>query len=209
MKSISVFLNSEGLTSSLKEEGVIRVFTQNFTNNSWDVTEEFTFSLLKSSSISEVRNIISNMIQRIGDCRIFVAREVAGQLYSVLEANGFSMYEIEGNPEQFLDSILASENEVDKNLLEKSGQTSTCYPEKADVEGTYFINLKDALNSDINLTSKQILRPFLANTEFKVLEVICDHIPKWFDDEFEQRGLLSTSSRLNENEFKVIISNKL
>jgi len=208
MKSISIFLNSEGFTSSLEEGEIIRVYIQNPTNNSWEVSKEFAFSLEKISSILELRNLISNMIQRIGDCRIFVARKVAGQLYSVLEANRFSIYEVEGTPEQFLDLILASENEANKSLIEKSVQASIFYPEKTDVEGTYFLNLKNALNADPNLTSKKILRPFLAKKDFKVLEVICDHIPKWFADEFETQGLQSTSSRLQENEYKVIISIK-
>ncbi|MDR3602302.1 MAG: Fe-only nitrogenase accessory protein AnfO [Desulfosporosinus sp.] len=208
MKPISIFLNSEGFTASLEEEGMIRVYTQNFTTDAWEVTEEFEFSLVKSSSISELRKIILNMIQRIGDCRIFVAREVAGQLYSVLEAYKFSIYEVEGKPEQFLDSVLASENELNKNLTEKSIQSVVCYPEKTDVEGAYFLNLKAALNADLNLTSKKILLPFLAKKDFKVLEVICDHMPKWFDDEFEKQGLESTLSRLKDNEYKVIISIK-
>lgn len=206
MKSIAIFLNPEGVTSSLKEEGIIRVYTQNFADNSWEVTEEFAFSLVKSSSILELRSMILNMIQRIGDCRIFVAREVVGQLYSVLEANRFSIYKVEGKPEQFLDSILTLEDEMNNSSIVKKAQTLACYPEKTAVKGTYFINLKDALNADPSLTSKKILLPFLSNRDFEVLEVICDHIPKWFDDEFKRQRLQSTLSRLQENEYKVVIS---
>lgn len=208
MKSIAIFQNSEGLASSLKEEGVIMVYTYDSGSDSWEVTKEFEFSLVKSTSISELRNVILNMIQRIGDCRIFVAREVGGQLYSVLEANRFNIYEAEGKPEQFLKSILASEEEENRNSIEQRKQPSLTYPQKTDVEGTYFINLKAALNTDPNLTSKKILLPFLASKNFKVLEVICDHVPKWFNDGFEKQGLLSTVNKLDENEYKVIISVK-
>jgi Fe-only nitrogenase accessory protein AnfO len=205
MKSIAIFLNSEGLTSSLEEAGLIRVYTQNFKNDAWEVTKEFAFSLLTSASILELRNTISDMIQSIGDCRIFVAREVAGQLYSVLEANLFSIYKVRGKPEQFLDSISALEDEANNRSLEKS-QPSWCYPEKIDDQGTYYLNLQAALNADPDLTSKKILLPFLTKKDFKVLEVVCDHLPKWFDDEFKKHGLLSTSSKFQENEYKVIIS---
>lgn len=205
MKSISIFLNSEGITSSPPEAGIIRVYTQNPAVGSWEITKEFAFSLLKSSSLLELRRTILNMVQRIGDCRIFAAREVAGQLYSVLEANNFNIYEVEGKPEQFLDSIIASEEESEKTAG-KSTKTPVCYPAKNGIEGSYFIDLKAALNSDSTLTSKKILLPFLESRDFKVLEVICDHIPRWFSEEFERQGLQSTESKLDRNEYKVTIS---
>ncbi len=208
MKSIAVLHNSEGFTSSLKEESIVSVYTQNFPNDSWEVSKEFAFSLKKSLSISELRKLILNMLESIGDCRIFVAREVAGQLYSVLEANRFSIYEVVGKPEQFLDSILALENKEHNNLNEATAGTLLCYPEKTGVEGKFFLNLKAALDADPNLTSKKILLPFLLSKDFRELEVICDHIPRWFKEEFEKQGLQSTTSELEKNEYKVVISLK-
>lgn len=206
MKSISTFINLEGFTSTLKEDGIIRVYTHNPNTNSWEVTKEFEFTLSQSTSISAVRSEILSMVQKIGDCRIFAAREVAGQLYSVLEANGFNVYETEGKPEQFLDSIWASEEKENRNSPEKTGPHASTDPKETDVPGTYSINLKAVLNTNPNLTSKKILLPFLASRNFKVLKVICDHVPKWFDDEFEKQGLHSTVSKLDENEYKVVIS---
>lgn len=206
MSSISIFLNSEGVTASLQEEGSISVYTQNFSNNSWEVNKKLAFSLVNSSSILELRNRITNMIQNIGDCRIFVAREVVGQLYSVLEANRFNIYEVEGKPEQFLDSILTLEDEAKKGLTEKATHAAAGYPEETPVKGTYFLNLKEALNADPNLTSKKVLLPFITNKDFEVLEVICDHVPRWFEDEFKRQGLQSTFSKHQGNEYKVVIS---
>jgi len=100
--------------------------------------------------------------------------------------------EVEGKPEQFLNSILATEIKESENSVQKTAQPSIYYPEKTDVEGSYFLNLEAALNSDPNLTSKKILLPFLKSKDFKSLEVICDHIPRWFNEEFENQGLHST-----------------
>lgn len=206
MKSISVFLNSKGLTSSPSEEGIIRVYTHDSDINTWSISTEFGFSPGRSTSLTELRSMIADMIQKIGDCRIFAARKVTGQLYYILEANGFSIYEVEGSPEQFLDSLLSSEEAFRSSLVETTKQTSIPLPEKTDIPGIYFINLKAALNTDPNLTSKKILLPFINSGNFKALEVICDHIPKWFDREFEKQGLSSTISKLAENEYKVTIS---
>ncbi len=206
MKSISVFLNSKELTSSPREEGIIRVYTHDSGTNNWLVTTEFEFSPGKATSLIELRSMIANMLQRIGDCRIFAARQVAGQLYSILEANRFSIYEAEGAPEQFLDSLLWSEEASKSSSVETMKQPSIPLPEKTDIPGTYFINLKTALNTDPNLSSKKILLPFITSGNFKVLEVICDHIPKWFDSEFKMHGLSSTVNKLDGNEYKVRIS---
>ncbi len=207
MKSIAVLHNSEGFTSSPKEESIVSVYTQNFPNDSWEVSKEFAFSLKKSLSISELRKLILNMLESIGDCRIFVAREVAGQLYSVLEANRFSIYEVvENGTISRLDSSFG--NKEHNNLNEATAGTLLCYPEKTGVEGKFFLNLKAALDADPNLTSKKILLPFLLSKDFRELEVICDHIPRWFKEEFEKQGLQSTTSELEKNEYKVVISLK-
>lgn len=205
MKSVAVFVNSKGLTASPKEEGVIRVYTQVPGINAWEVTKEFEFSLIKSASIAEIRGTILNMVQRIGNCRIFAAREVAGQLYSFLEAGRFSIYETEGRPEQFLEAILSSEEENSRST-EKSTPPPPTFPEKTGIEGTYFIDLKAALAADSALTSKKILLPFLSAGDFKALEVLCDHVPRWFDSEVEKQGLISTVSKLDESTYKVVIS---
>lgn len=73
---------------------------------------------------------------------------------------------------------------------------------------TNFIDLKAVLNSDPNLTSKNTLLPFLKSKDFKTPEVICDHIPKWFHEEYEKQGFQSIESKHGENEYKVTISIK-
>lgn len=206
MKSIAVFINSEGLTSSPSEEGIIRVYTQDSDTNSWIVSTEFAFSPGKATSLLEIRAMLTDMLQKIGDCKIFAAREVVGQLYKVLDTNGFSIYEVEGIPEQLLDYILAYEEENKIISTETTMRPSVPSPEKTDIPGIYFINLKTALSNDPNLSSKKILLPFITNEKFKALEIICDHIPKWFDSEFEKLGLSSTVSKLERNEYKVRIS---
>lgn len=206
MKSISFFLNLKGRTSSPSEDGIIRVYTHDSNNNTWTISTEFEFSPGKATSLSELRSIIASMIQKIGDCRIFAARKVTGQLYYILEANNFSIYEVEGSPEQFLDSLLSSEEAISSSSAEATKQPSIPLPEKTDIPGTYFINLKTALNTAPNLTSKKILLPFISSQNFKALEVICEHIPKWLDSELEKQGLSSIVSKLDENEYMVTIS---
>lgn len=205
MGSVAVFLNPGGFAALPEEAGTVRVYAKN-PAASWEVAREHAFSMLGSPSISDLRKAILAMVQGLGGCKIFAACKVTGQLYSVLEANGFTIYEAEGKPEQFLDSILASETEADRGPAEKEPPAAASGPEKTGMEGFYFMNLKAALNSDPNLSSKKALMPFLEERNFKVLEVVCDHIPRWFDAELEKLGLNATVSELEKNGYRVTVT---
>ena len=52
-------------------------------------------------------------------------------------------------------------------------------------DGYYQMNLAEVLNSDPDLNSKQVLIPFLQETAFKKLVILCDHTPRWLAKELE------------------------
>ena len=206
MNSIAVLLNKKGFTSSIKEEGVIKVYSKNSCVDPWEVSTEFPFSLTGISSIPALRSKLSDILRKVGDTKIFVASEVAGQLYSVLEANKFNIYEVDGEPSQFLESIIDMEEENKVVAAQKAQPVKIPEPQKTSIEGEYFIDLGAALDIDSTVTSKKILLPFIERTDYKKLEILCDHIPRWFDDEFEKRELKSTTTELKKNEYRVIVS---
>jgi Fe-only nitrogenase accessory protein AnfO len=197
MISFAVFLNREMSTSSSLEEGIVRVFTYDLKNDLWHIVRDIEFSLVNCSSIFEFREKISGMIARIGDCKVFIAKEVKGQLYSVLEAYRFSIYEVDGKPEQFLSSILALETN-NKEIATES-PTYLHSPVKTSVEGNYYLNLKEMLDKNPELSSKKVLLPFLTEKNFKELEVICDHIPKWLNEELKKQGMTASEGKVDGN----------
>ncbi|HEX9061081.1 MAG TPA: Fe-only nitrogenase accessory protein AnfO [Clostridia bacterium] len=206
MNSIATLLNQEGFTSSINEEGAIKVYSKNLCTEPWEVSNEFPFSIAGVSSIQALRSKLSDMVQKIGDTKIFVASEVAGQLYNVLEANGFNVYEVDGRPEQFLDSIITMEEESKSEAVKNTQTIKIPEPKMTDIEGEYFIDLGAALNMDPSITSKRILLPFLTKKDYKKLEILCDHIPRWFDEEFEKRCLTSNITKLERSGYMVIVS---
>lgn len=70
-------------------------------------------------------------------------------------------------------------------------------------DGSYYIDLRSITENNEEMTSKQVLLPFFRNTVFKELELICDHIPPWFDVEFKQLNLQFYSEPIDEIGFKV------
>jgi Fe-only nitrogenase accessory protein AnfO len=208
MKNIAVYVNTTGIIASIKEEGTVRIYTKNL--NSWTITKEIPCSINFSAGLSEVRKRIAELLQNITDCRIFAATEITGQLYYLLEANGYASYETEGEPEQYLDSIMNTELEEISNCVtkENEGTTAMMQPEPTDQPGVYSINLRKALATNPSLSSKMLLKPFLTKNEFDMLEVLCDHVPRWFETDLNVLGLNVVITRLCENEFKIMIKKK-
>ena len=88
MEKIAVFINTEGITASIKEKRSVRVYTKN--SNSRIIPNEIPCSIHFALGISAVRTEIANLLNKITDCRIFAATEISGQLYYLLESNEFT-----------------------------------------------------------------------------------------------------------------------
>ncbi|MEL7596804.1 MAG: Fe-only nitrogenase accessory AnfO family protein, partial [Clostridiaceae bacterium] len=61
------------------------------------------------------------------------------------------------------------------------------------------------LESNEKVTSKQILLPFFNNISFNELEIICGHIPPWFDKELKNLNLKFSTESISKDKFKVRI----
>lgn len=207
MAKIAVLIDKEGMTISIKEKGSVRIFEKN--GDSWAIIDEIPCSINFSSGLSEVRKELTELLQKIKDCKIFVATEISGQLYYLLESYGYSSYQIDGKPELYLESVLQAETaEMNRIITEKDIPTSEIKPEPTGDPGVYSINLRKALAMNLDTSSKKILKPFLQENKFEVLEVICDHVPRWFEPDLKAIGFDITILNLCENEYKVIIMRK-
>ncbi len=198
---IAVYVNESGVTARPGEKGFVRIYEQ--LKSKWSISMEVPFEPEANSTIAGIRHNLQEMVQKLEGCKVFVANQVAGQLYYVLEAHGFESFEAEGEPEEFLDSIHETVKQ-DKSVEEPSSAPKS-YFIKQEEEGAYFVDLKSALNMDCSLTSKKLLMPFLKKGEFKRLEVLCDHLPRWFESELAPMKLKMTVVKANEKESRVFI----
>ena len=123
----------------------------------------------------------------------------------MLEVNGFNSYEAEGDPELYLDFILENELIEAAKRMKKITQAPepSIIQELEDQTGVYFIDLRKALAMNPTLSSKKIIKPFIQEKKFQILEVVCDHVPKWFDTDLKALGLNYTVIKLSANEYKV------
>jgi hypothetical protein len=54
------------------------------------------------------------------------------------------------------------------------------------------------MNGKTSYSSKQILLPFFKENSFEILEMLCDHVPNWFDDELPVLGLSSRAEQFKD-----------
>ena len=208
-KEIAVFLDTSGQTISFNEAGIVKVYAKK--NDEWDVVKEYKFSLDNDMNLKLMRESITVVVETIEPCKVIVAKTVTGIPYNILEKNGYNIWEIEGEPKDFLDYVLAKEEVEESSKLGPNEQRETM-PEKpieTDKDGCYYIDFKKLQEVNKNITSKKALLPFLRNKTFYELEIIFSHIPPWFDNEIKSLNMQSEILMLSANQYKVTVWNKI
>ncbi|TKI07234.1 Fe-only nitrogenase accessory protein AnfO [Martelella alba] len=189
---IAVFIDAAGETAALFQPGRVRVYDS--LPDGWRPERDIPFSLDAGMGLAEIRARTLTMLEALAGCRHFVARAIHGALLSYFDGMGIAMWRHAGDPLAVLPHI---RRQVEQNAS-REGYSSPAGEviRPADAPGEYRLNLIDALQSDSALTSKQILRPFLRRGEFTRLDVLCDHVPKWFPRELPALGVTLTTERL-------------
>lgn len=197
---IAVFLGENDETISFNEAGIVKVYLKD--KEKWKVVKEIPFGINNLTSLKAIRENIKNMTEDIGECKVFVAAGLKGISLTILESMGLKVWKVQGNPVNFLEYIFENEEQEKYN---KYNSDTIPTPIKSRVEGKYYINLKMILESNEKVTSKQILLPFFNNISFNELEIICGHIPPWFDKELKNLNLKFSTESISKDKFKVRI----
>lgn len=204
---MAVVLNGSGGTETIHEGSIIRIYSKEKDN--WQVIKEFPFTLRGLMVLKAIRENMLNLIEMLGECKIIVAKELNGVPNSILDMSGFTIVEVAGKPDDFLDDVLEriEEHEVSLILAAKEKEANT-KPVSLKDDGYYYINLKELQNKDSGITSKQALLPFLNNTSFYELEIICSHEPRWLEEELKRLNMKSVITMVDANEYKIVVCNK-
>ena len=187
--------------------GADRIKIMSDENGSWQCIKEISFEpfdMEKGTGLPEIHKRMQVLIQNLDDCRVFVAAEIRGIPFAILDSEGFSIWKLEGEPVELYDYIKKTIEQrlSDKNNL-MSSESSSCtscgdgnegcseiisenmpQPDVTGNDGEFTIDLKKILESDPSLNSREILIPFLQTASFKKLKIICDHIPKWLSRDY-------------------------
>lgn len=174
---IAVLVNEKKTTSGFDKNGTILVYGKE--NCNWKIRRQMEYRIDDLTNAFALHQKIKEICNWLDTCKIMVVDRVRGVHYIAFEEFQISMLQIKGIPEQFLDDIRECVNHQ-RSASEVSMEHKAIYESQP---GKYYTDLRDVMNGKTSYNSKQILLPFLKNESFHVLEILCDHVPKWLEKE--------------------------
>lgn len=206
---IAVLVNQENHVEAFENGGTIRLYEKE--GSVWTSVKEFLYrtdDLVHPAIFRERLKAICDWMQ---PCNVLAAKRFRGTYQVVFERYGVSMWEMDGfaemNAENFLDDISKFHSvERDNECCVSNESENTIAPIEQKL-GYYSIDLTDVMKHRTNLNSQQILLPFFKNTPFKQLEILCDHVPKWFERELNNFSLISEVEE-NQNGLQIRLFRK-
>ncbi|MDP4177322.1 MAG: Fe-only nitrogenase accessory AnfO family protein [Bacillota bacterium] len=197
---IAALLDNNGFTSSFEKDGIIKVYSK--VETGFKVIKEIPYSIKDAKSTNEIRSKIISSIEAIKNCRLFAACEVKGIPYAILEGMKFTIWKVNGIPDNFLQYIYDKEKEL---MAAKEIEESIPKPIEKSRPGSFYIDLEKAMENNSGYSSKKILLPFLRETNFTELEIDCGHVPPWFENEFKALKFKAEKKQIAVDRFKVIV----
>lgn len=201
-REIAVYVNTNGDTASIKEKGKVVVYYKKL--GRWEVLKEKEFSPGANFNMRELRHNMAEMIDFIGDGKVFVGLSVTGIPYFELEKSGYSVWEFQGQPLDYLDYVLGKEEEERNQKPEPQGLKP---PAPAEIsEGCYHVSIKEIQENNTGFTSKQVLLPFLRQGVFYSLDILCNHVPPWLETELGTGNLGGVVEQMEKDLVRVTIT---
>ncbi|MDF2567893.1 MAG: anfO [Oscillospiraceae bacterium] len=206
-KKTAVIFDTQANLASLGEQTNILLFEK--TDDGWSVTDEIPFGIDYTQGLSSVRNQVNGLIQSLEDCKIIIGKGISGIPYSVFDKMGFCVFETDTFNASTLDEVvldIIKEEQINQQKLE---QINSLGPSETEISGVYTINLIELQLKYPDVSSKKLLRPFLSDTPFYSLEIICNHIPPWLLTELPEKNMEHTQETLPNGTEHMVITPKV
>jgi Fe-only nitrogenase accessory protein AnfO len=174
---IAVLVNENKTTSGFEKDGIILVYKKD--NGEWKISRKMEYQTDDLTNSLALHQKIKEICIWLRECNIIIVNRIRGIHYIAFEEYQISMLEIKGIPEHFLEDIRECINHQRTTQMVPM-EHNTIYERQP---GKYDTDLRDVMNGKTSYNSKQILLPFIKNETFSVLEILCNHIPKWLEKE--------------------------
>jgi Fe-only nitrogenase accessory protein AnfO len=192
--NIAAFINANGEVADFYEEGRICLFEK--ASESWSRASEIPLSITPSMRLSEIKTALRETVAQLQGCEVFLLRDLRGLPRVILEEQGFRVWKSEGPLKDQLENVLLREQDRSADVAptatvpgpELVGDTA---------DDCYRVDLIELLQTGAPHVSHEILMPFFETVAFRRLEIVCDHIPRWFSSELAQLGLRMESQTPN------------
>ena len=198
MNEIAVFLDERNEISSFIKAKCVKIFDKE--DDLWKVKKEILIEGAGiGKGIKEVREEYMKLVKQMDACKIVIVNKAFGIPYSVFYSEDFSVWELEGNPLDFLDEIIIKEKE------EEERENNEEEIAKKVGEGYFSIDLMELEISKPEMTSKKAIIPYLEKEEVKKIEIHCCHVPPWLIKEKDKGQITLKVDEIKRNDYNVII----
>ena len=215
---IATYLNDKDEVTSPSSPGRVCVYEQ--VRGKWKNTATVSSDWSGATTVVEARMRLEEVMGSLEECRVFLLSEVTGFWNLLLASYGFQTWKSEGSLFEQLDNVesvmrqaAAAAESAAENAGCRTRRRRCVAPDDVEVpasldlfvesdteEGRFRIDLASVLSHRPELTSRQVLIPFLENRAFTELEICCSHLPRWFDEQLRRLGLTSRIEHAGETD---------
>lgn len=182
MDKIAVFLQDNNSLASFFTANRITVFQK---NDGWAPVSAVALSRPLPTAAKELRQYTQALCKKLSEehkCRIIAGTKLSGIVYNELDRFGLYLFEISDYNGEVFDGIIADVAQL------SAAKPVALAPLQTEVDGIFTFDMAAAQREKPELSSKMLLKPFLENTPFLSLELICDHIPPWIASEYDVKN---------------------
>ncbi|MEA4837551.1 MAG: Fe-only nitrogenase accessory protein AnfO [Rhodospirillaceae bacterium] len=202
--TIAVYVDNEGKIASPYGEGCIRLYGKE--SETWLPAGDIALSIRPDMTLGGVKAAVRDAASRMGEGAVFLSSGTRGLVYTILQEEfGIHVWAGQGPIPDQIEAILIQEAERARNAQPSAasscgsgcapgrcgprtdGPFSACGPASPGIlplerigQGYWRIDLDRTLKQDTTLNSRMILIPILEERAFDTLEILCNHLPRWF-----------------------------
>ncbi|KNZ41973.1 Fe-only nitrogenase accessory AnfO family protein [Acetobacterium bakii] len=171
--------------------------------DSWQKSKAVPYTPSLMGELGTIRENIKQMIAEFEDCRIIITRSMTGIPYHTFDKARFIICEVESFDLELLDAI---QQDLISTAVEAAKQKPPEAPTETNSPGDFFFNLNQLQKNAPEISSKMALLPFFKNVPFLSLDLVCEHVPPWFDKIFDSLNLTYAMDQKNDGKTHVLIT---
>lgn len=200
---IAVVVDKDNRVTDFEHEGNLVIYEYD-EETTWKIVKNTANTLNKMDNPHMFREYLNEVCNWLGTCKVLAASRFRGTYRTVFESFQIDMWEMNGFSKIYIESFLNSilEYYLSKPKCdEKPAEEFDLAPLEVK-KGFFSVDLTDVMAHNKNVNSKQVLLPFFKTTKFKELEILCDHVPKWFAKELPNFHL-RFEENIDDEKYKV------
>lgn len=174
---IAVYTKNGTELSPFFQSDCITIYTK---DGEWNMDRQINVLSPLPQDTQALRKYIRALAESMGDCRVIAGGGMSGLPYNIFGKAGFSVFDITKLSPEILDDI--ADDVSSATLLADEACRDATGPIESSIPGIFSVNLIKAQSSDPSVSSKKLLQPFLRDTPFFELHMVCSHIPPWLED---------------------------